>query len=275
MANEEHVAVLEQGVQAWNRWREDNPEITPDLRELAHWPEAMQGPVLEEMAGTSKTILPVNLSGAQLRNADLRGAVLAMADLREARMYGAHVEGADLRGADLSNTLVAEITYDRTTKCRGIRAVTCYGSQMFKTFVQDEDYLEEFQAMYPGWYKLWLWSSDCGRSFLRLAAIAFAIVVACAVLYRPAPFWTPDWWVAFVDAWGPRLEQTASAFAGQPLDFWSSLYFSIVTFTTLGYGDVVAANWQARVLVTVEVMLGYLMLGSLISILANKLARRA
>lgn len=31
MANPEHTRVLAQGIEAWNEWREKNPEITPDL----------------------------------------------------------------------------------------------------------------------------------------------------------------------------------------------------------------------------------------------------
>jgi uncharacterized protein YjbI with pentapeptide repeats len=31
MANPEHVAILEQGVEAWNRWRQERPDIRPDL----------------------------------------------------------------------------------------------------------------------------------------------------------------------------------------------------------------------------------------------------
>jgi hypothetical protein len=31
MANEEHLKILEEGVAAWNRWREAHPEISPDL----------------------------------------------------------------------------------------------------------------------------------------------------------------------------------------------------------------------------------------------------
>jgi choline dehydrogenase-like flavoprotein len=33
MANDEHVALLKQGVPAWNAWRGENPGIRPDLRE--------------------------------------------------------------------------------------------------------------------------------------------------------------------------------------------------------------------------------------------------
>jgi hypothetical protein len=31
MANDEHVALLKQGVTAWNEWREENPYIDPNL----------------------------------------------------------------------------------------------------------------------------------------------------------------------------------------------------------------------------------------------------
>ena len=31
MANEEHVALLKQGMDAWNAWRDKNPDILLDL----------------------------------------------------------------------------------------------------------------------------------------------------------------------------------------------------------------------------------------------------
>ena len=55
----------------------------------------------------------------------------------------------------------------------------------------------------------------------------------------------------------------------------SSLYYSVVTLTTLGYGDVVPASSWAQILAMIEVVLGYVMLGGLLSIFANKMARRA
>ena len=32
MANDEHVAMLKKGVDAWNAWRSKTPDIRPDLR---------------------------------------------------------------------------------------------------------------------------------------------------------------------------------------------------------------------------------------------------
>lgn len=31
MANEEHLRILGQGVDSWNKWRRENAEINPDL----------------------------------------------------------------------------------------------------------------------------------------------------------------------------------------------------------------------------------------------------
>ncbi len=57
--------------------------------------------------------------------------------------------------------------------------------------------------------------------------------------------------------------------------FLTMLYYSVVTFTTLGFGDVIPKTSFAAMMVMFEVILGYIMLGGLISIFANKLARRS
>ena len=51
MTNQEHLDILKQGVEVWNQWREEHPDIQPDLSEA-------------------------NLNGAILNRADLNGAVL-------------------------------------------------------------------------------------------------------------------------------------------------------------------------------------------------------
>ena len=81
MANEEHLAILRQGVAIWNEWRERNPSITPDL-EAANLSELM-------------------LLEADLREADLSGADLTLACLRQARLDNASLSGAFLAGTDL------------------------------------------------------------------------------------------------------------------------------------------------------------------------------
>ncbi|NQZ62497.1 pentapeptide repeat-containing protein [Crocosphaera sp.] len=69
MANRQHLALLIKGVKFWNKWRLQNPKISPDLSE-AHL--------------TKANLTRANLSGANLTRADLSGANLTRANLEQA-----------------------------------------------------------------------------------------------------------------------------------------------------------------------------------------------
>jgi hypothetical protein len=62
LANPEHRAKLREGVEAWNQWREENPETRPDL-------------------------IKADLRGANLREADLGEAGLSHAYVDTATYY--------------------------------------------------------------------------------------------------------------------------------------------------------------------------------------------
>ncbi len=86
MANEEHLKILKQGVEAWNEWREKNPQITPDLSKA--------NLIMADLSGA-------DLSGADLCEADLNKAVLHAADLYKADLTGAQ----DLTAKQLVTTI--------------------------------------------------------------------------------------------------------------------------------------------------------------------------
>ena len=69
MANEEHVAILRQGVEVWNRWRAEHPSIEADFQ------------------------------GANLRGASLAGAFLQGANLQEANLTRADLVKSDVTWA--------------------------------------------------------------------------------------------------------------------------------------------------------------------------------
>ena len=69
MANKRHLAKLEQGKEAWNQWRADNPTVKPDLR------------------------------GANLRGKHLEGFDFSFADIRGTNFKQAHLEGANFTKA--------------------------------------------------------------------------------------------------------------------------------------------------------------------------------
>ena len=94
MFNADMVAILKGGVSDWNEWREQHPEINPDLRDL-------------EFAGANlvgANLRKVDLRGANLRNANMREADLAEADLRNADFHEANLAHANLSGANLTST---------------------------------------------------------------------------------------------------------------------------------------------------------------------------
>ena len=43
MANPEHLVKLKEGVEAWNKWRKDNPKIKRDLAEANLWGSQFHG----------------------------------------------------------------------------------------------------------------------------------------------------------------------------------------------------------------------------------------
>ena len=86
MADEEHLRILRQDVDTWNKWRDEHPDIRPDLSE-ADLVEA--------------DLVMANLSRANLSGADLSGAFLRAADLNRANLNRANLSGADLSEADL------------------------------------------------------------------------------------------------------------------------------------------------------------------------------
>ena len=141
----------------------------------------------------------------------------------------------------------------------------------FKRYVADQQFVRAFKEKHPFWGLVWRWSSDYGRSLALWALWSLLIALSFSLVYMQAPTWFAEWLQEAM----PQFHQVTGDQADEPLTFWKSFYFSIVTFTTLGFGDVVADNTSARILVTLEVIFGYVMLGGLISIFANKLASRS
>jgi hypothetical protein len=225
------------------------------------------------------------LIGADLRGATMRSINLTQADLTEACLVGADLSGAilsgaDVRGADLSQARVDEVNvhdlrYGTFKSMRGryfgIRGLqSCYGNALFVRDAQDQDYLDTLkraidqtpsprvrrakQIAFSAWSLI-----DYGRSLVKPAAYALVIAMGFGIFYS---------FDAAYD-WG-LMDYSGSA--DSPI---SPIYYSIVTYTTLGFGDITPLNWVGEVIVVAEVVLGYTTLGLLLSILANRVARQS
>ncbi|MDH4943528.1 ion channel [Sulfurimonas sp. C5] len=58
------------------------------------------------------------------------------------------------------------------------------------------------------------------------------------------------------------------------IDYFTMFYYSIVTFTTLGYGEITPVTYFTRLLVIGEVLLGYITLGSFVFLIGHKASDR-
>ena len=94
MANRKHLDILKQGVSVWNAWREENPDVRPDLNRA-------------KLKGAN--LRWADLSEADLTGANLRGTDLRWADLSEANLTEADLTEADLTGANLTEAIVSPV----------------------------------------------------------------------------------------------------------------------------------------------------------------------
>jgi len=123
-----HVAILKKGVDAWNSWRGENPDILPDLGAAN-----LRGANLSEADLSHAKFTGANLSEANLWKAKLIEADLIEADLSHAKLTGADLRGAnlieaDLVAANLASSYVEHGAPPRNPLCQLTVGLGCHGS---------------------------------------------------------------------------------------------------------------------------------------------------
>jgi uncharacterized protein YjbI with pentapeptide repeats len=136
MANREQLELLKEGIDAWNDWREKNPDVQPnledaDLQGLNLCKANFKGILLRRANLQNANLCEANLTvlvkyhdtsndwvreaetvkRTDLSNIDLRGANLSKADLRGSCLIGADLRGANLDGTRLTNYSYYEFQY--------------------------------------------------------------------------------------------------------------------------------------------------------------------
>jgi len=213
-----------------------------------------------------------NLWWAHLDGANFLEAYLGGADFSFAHLDGTNLSRADLRGADFraasvdGTTLLWGNAIDRKTDFTGVGLA---GARVEPGLKQ----LLEYNVRRIGWKKWYqhhralrwpvrfFWAlSDYGLSTGRIVAWFFSLALLFAALYY---------------VWGladpPGIVTSLFEADGQAVGPWvvplRAAYFSVVTMTTLGFGDMYAqANgvW-GHVPLMCQVLLGYVLLGALVT----------
>ena len=108
MANPEHSDILKEGVDAWNRWREENLSTRPDLSSTSLSRQDLRGANFSRCTLAEAHFNHSDLSGANLTKANLSRASMNKAQMGSAILVEAILEGANLAEADFTR---ANISY--------------------------------------------------------------------------------------------------------------------------------------------------------------------
>ncbi|WP_408957431.1 pentapeptide repeat-containing protein [Natrinema sp. 74] len=268
----------------------------------------LAGRSLIEADFTGAILDGADLSGADLRQSTFRDIDAHGASFRDANLHDAVFVFADLRGADFRNArlyragltdvrLNVETTFGERpvyeTEIDGSHGVTeraeaaqwvyrelqrLYDENALPERVHEyylrEKHFRRRRAWQTGDYRRAItlagsrWIMRYGTSPWRVVATSLVLILVCAALYPltggiqevgtetaiayriRAPAQTPVWFLAEA--------------------YFKSLYFSVVTFATLGYGDLQPVGSAARAIAAVETLLGSLLVALLVFVLTQR-----
>ena len=258
------------------------------------WKAHLENAIFEEAHLENAHLGNAHLENASLKKAHLGNAHLRLAHLENALLREAHLENADLeraylRGSNFSNAFLQGTNF-RKAIVDGETLI--WGCKINKRGIKEKDYTDfagvglysarvqpqikqllEYnirKSNWSLWYRgksekkwvvklhqlvtspvRWFWSiSDYGLRTWRIILWFFGLAIVFAFAY----FLSPN----CVMVYGR---------VGEIRGFVHALYFSVVTMTTLGFGDIAANpdSWQGQVLLMVQVIFGYVLLGALVT----------
>jgi uncharacterized protein YjbI with pentapeptide repeats len=252
-----------------------------------------------------------NLEAANLENVDLIDAHLENTRLWAAHLENARLEGANLRGTDFSyaylqgancneaivdgETLIWDCKIDRNTKFEGVGLESARVQPQIKQLLEYNTRRTNWEEWYRGkskkkWVvklhqlmtspvRLFWCISNYGLSTKRIIFTFFAMAIIFATVYftcgavdyyhsgiKEQPGIVKDLFVPVTD------EGSISGVYYGAMIYFRSVYFSVVTMTTLGFGDMFANTshlgwrwWVGHSLLILQVILGYVLLGALVT----------
>lgn len=168
MASQEHLTIFRRGQEVWNQWRDENPEITPDLSEANLVGQSysdndglvyndipllganltgynfshanLQNAILSGALLTYVYLDSSNLSGAQLDKTNLERAKIHDSDLRRANLEGANLYRASLYNSDLSRAILSGANLIRANLSKAVlEGADLMGAQLVETNLRGSD----------------------------------------------------------------------------------------------------------------------------------------
>ncbi|MFC4542826.1 pentapeptide repeat-containing protein [Halosolutus amylolyticus] len=241
------------------------------------------------------TFRDVDAHGTSFRDANLHDAVFVFADLRSADFRGSRLYRAGLTDVrlnldtafderpvyedELSGDPSADEVTERAESARWVYRElqrlyeeNAFSERAIDYYVREMD-LRRRQAWRVRNYLVALklagsrWIMRYGTSPWRVVTASLVLILFCAILY---PLTGGIQEVGADTAVTYRVEDPTETPGGVLLRaFFKSLYFSVITFATLGYGDIQPVGSWARAIAGIETMLGSLLMALLVFVLTR------
>jgi hypothetical protein len=231
-------------------------------------------------------LFALNLRGASLMKADLRGANLHCADLRDCNLLGVRLEGARLDNVLWDRQLIQERRgreRQRKGDAEGARQDFEEAEETYRNlrlrlekaglfeqagqFFHREMVMRRLQMPRLSSRRLFSWLVDLfsgyGEKPLNVVLFSLGLIVACGLLYFLVGVRHGDLPL------GLALERGLAANLRDLLD---CLYYSVVTFTTLGYGDI-TPHGLARPIAAFEAFAGSFTMALFVVVFVKKMTR--
>jgi uncharacterized protein YjbI with pentapeptide repeats len=255
-ANLEGITLIEANMRGANLIRAELKEAWLDRANLesANFMGAnLQNAQLDEANFKNAILTATNLKGASLTEASLLGTFIIAANLEDSNFDAALVD---------SKTFISECNVNRYTlnanftNFEGVSLNSCRIDPATKQLLEYNIRRKNWEIWYKNHFaqqlfiKPFWWISDYGISTKRIIFTFFGLAFLFAIIYRLFP--------NFVMVYDK---------VGEIRGFWHALYFSVVTMTTLGFGDIAANpdSWEGQTLLMLQVILGYVLLGALVT----------
>ncbi len=195
----------------------------------------------------------VKISNQQLNlidfySASFEGAELFDVDLSHSWLSESNIKGTKFKWTQMEGVLLDNVDFNSSTEFAGVdlRNVNFTLAALVQDLAVSQQRIDHLKSRSPLIAKVLWATSDYGRSLERWLIWVLATIFLYAVFYWLCP---------------GAIDKPA---------FFDALYFSVVTFTTLGYGDILPISICGKFAVVTEVVIGYLMGGLFVAILAKK-----
>lgn len=237
-----------------------------------------------------------NLKNAHLFQIDLKDASLMKADCREANLHFANLENTNLLGARFDGAKIENIHWGRRLFhkqkaleaeksgrhegaldfleqaeeiCRHLRKVS-EAQGLFELaghFFHEEMKMRRFQMPPLSIERIGSWLVDIfcgyGEKPMRVIAFSLCIIFMCSFAF----------FLLGIGDSGQRVAvNLATSWQDNFMMWGKTLYFSVVTFTTLGYGDLVPIGFS-RVVAAIEAFTGSFTLALFVVVFVKKMTR--